>query len=452
MSMSRDVNPTLMTVPPRLKRATRPPRGVSPLITDLERAAAEGDTDTEAFWERVERTGTPIVGERDDQGRRTATFLWRGGDELADVILTADRIAAADSYERNRMERIPGTDVWHLTYLMRSDWRASYSVAPVPADGTPAPENALSATTRTRRERALALSDPEDRPAVARWFDALAHARPDPRAREALDAHHSVVSLPEAPPELRHDPDAPRGTLTRHTLASERLGNTRDVWIHRPAREPVDGTWTVAILLDGRTWHDLPLAPLLDGLIADGTLPPMLTVMVDSLDQATRTRELACHDLFVDFLDTELLPWLGELHPVTGDPGRTLIAGQSLGGLTALYAALRRPGRFGRVLSQSGSYWWPNPAVTGGETERTVRLVREADALPERVHLSAGLHEWALLGANGRVHEALIERGRELGLPGDFADFTEYNGGHDKACWRADLPHGLIALTEDHAR
>ncbi|AFR07202.1 enterochelin esterase [Nocardiopsis alba] len=321
-----------------------------------------------------------------------------------------------------------------------------------PADGTPAPENALSATTRTRRERALALSDPEDRPAVARWFDALAHARPDPRAREALDAHHSVVSLPEAPPRLRHDPDAPRGTLTRRTLASERLGNTRDVWIHRPAREPVDGTWTVAILLDGRTWHDLPLAPLLDGLIADGTLPPMLTVMVDSLDQATRTRELACHDLFVDFLDTELLPWLGELHPVTDDPGRTLIAGQSLGGLTALYAALRRPGRFGRVLSQSGSYWWPNPAVTGGETERTVRLVREADALPERVHLSAGLHEWALLGANGRVHEALLERGRELGLPGDFAGFTEYNGGHDKACWRADLPHGLIALTEDHAR
>ncbi|MEU3212346.1 alpha/beta hydrolase-fold protein, partial [Nocardiopsis alba] len=268
----------------------------------------------------------------------------------------------------------------------------------------------------------------------------------------ALVTPHSVVSLPEAPPRLRHAPDAPRGTLTRHTLASERLGNTRDVWIHRPAREPVDGTWTVAILLDGRTWHDLPLAPLLDGLIADGTLPPMLTVMVDSLDQATRTRELACHDPFVDFLDTELPPWLGELHPVTGDPGRTLIAGQSLGGLTALYAALRRPGRFGRVLSQSGSYWWPNPAVTGGETERTVRLVREADALPERVHLSAGLHEWALLGANGRVHEALIERGRELGLPGDFANFTEYNGGHDKACWRVDLPHGLIALTEDHAR
>lgn len=456
MSMSRSVNNNaLMTVPPRLKRATRPPRGTSPLIQGLERAAAAGEADLGAFWRGVESGGTPIVGDLDEQGHRTATFLWRGGDELADVILVANKIADADSYEENRMARVPGTDVWHLTYRMRSDWRASYTVAPVPADGTPAPKDALSAMTRLRRERAIAVAEPQDRAAVARWFDALAHARPDPWARERLDENHSVVSLPEAPSDPRHRVrgNVKPGEVTEHRVASRHLDNTRTVWIHRPEIYPPEGEpWPVTVLLDGRTWYDLPLAPLLDGLIAEGALPPMLTVMVDSLDPGTRTRELACHDPFVCFLDTELPAWLRNLHPITDDPDRTLVAGQSLGGLTALYAALRAPGRFGRVLSQSGSYWWPNVAGTGGESERMVRLVADAETLPGRVHLSAGLQEWSLIGANRRVHEVLCTRGAQLGRPDGFAALAEYNGGHDRACWRADLPDGLVALTEDWPR
>ena len=457
------------TIPPRLKRTVRPERVATP-------GADEAARDPRAFWRAVEDGGTPVVGEDDGTGHRPVTFLWRGGDELTDVILVANKIADADSYDHNRMERVPGTDVWHLTYRMRGDWRASYTVAPVPADGAPAPEGSLSAMTRLRRERALAVADPEDRPAVARWFDALAHAVPDPLARERLDATASVVSLPEAPPELWRpvggraaagastgasagtgpsaDERAPaEGEVTTAELVSDRLGNTRTVWVHRPALAPPDGRpWPVAVLLDGRDWHSLPLAPLLDGLIADGTLPPALTVMVDSLDPATRTRELACDDAFVDFLGHELLPWLGDRHGITGDPGRTLVAGQSLGGLTAVYAAHRAPHRFGRALSQSGSFWWPNVAVTGGESERMARLVAGADTVPGRIHLSAGLNEWALLDANRRLRDALSARGADLGRDPGYVALTEYNGGHDRACWRAGLPEGLVFLTSDWER
>ncbi|GAA0999526.1 enterochelin esterase [Nocardiopsis tropica] len=451
--------PATYTIPPRLKRTVRPERVATPGVDGAAR-------DPEAFWRGVEAGGTPVVGGDDGTGHRTVTFLWRGGDELADVVLVANKIADADSYEHNRMERVPGTDVWHLTYRMRDDWRASYTVAPVPADGAPAPEGALSATTRLRRERALAVADPEDRPAVARWFDALAHAVPDPLARERLDATASVVSLPGAPPELwrpsggrvraaRTEGEAPAGagTVTAARLTGAALGNTRTVWVHRPVQAPPDGTpWPVVVLLDGQDWHTLPLAPLLDGLIADGTLPPALTVMVDSLDPATRTRELACDDAFVDFLGHELLPWLGDRHDVTSDPGRTLVAGQSLGGLTALYAAHRAPHRFGRVLSQSGSFWWPNVAAAGGESERMARLVAGADTVPGRVHLSAGLNEWALLDANRRLRDALAARGAELGREPGSVVLTEYNGGHDRACWRAGLPDGLVFLTSDWER
>ncbi|WP_420157845.1 enterochelin esterase [Nocardiopsis sp. CNT-189] len=443
--MSETVNaPTPMTVPPKFKPAVVFPRGTAPVVRAAERAAARGPGAVEGFWRAAERTGTPVVEETGTPGERTATFLWRGGDGLSDVILVADRSADARSFERNRMERVPGSDIWHLTYRMRSDWRCSYAVAPVPADGSPPPPGPANEMSRVRRARALSAADPADAPAIARWFDALAHARPDPLARERLDGAWSVASLPDAPAELwRTAPGrAPQGRVDGRELASKALGNTRTVRVYTPAAEPPEGGWPVAVLLDGEEWWSLPLAPLLDRLIAAGALPPMLVAMVPSLGFATRTRELACHDPFVEFLTGSVLPLLRAEHGGCADPRRTLVAGQSLGGLTALYTAHRAPEHVGRALSQSGSYWWPNPGGTGGDTERMARLLAEAPSLPDRIHLSVGLNEPILVGPNRRLRDVLRERGADL-------HYTEFNGGHDRACWRAGLPDALAALTGD---
>src|SRR5690606_6813131 len=154
MSMSETVNaPTLMTVPPKFKPAAVFPRDTAPVIRAAEQAAARGPAAVEEFWRAVRRTGTPVVEAAGSPGERTATFLWRGGDELADVILVADRSADARSFERNRMTRVPGSDIWHLTYRMRADWRCSYAVAPVPADGAPPPAGPAHEMARVRRAR-----------------------------------------------------------------------------------------------------------------------------------------------------------------------------------------------------------------------------------------------------------------------------------------------------------
>ncbi|SCE20185.1 alpha/beta hydrolase, partial [Streptomyces sp. DfronAA-171] len=132
----------------------------------------------------------------------------------------------------------------------------------------------------------------------------------------------------------------------------------------------------------------------------------------------------------------DLIPWAAARLPLTTDPARTVIAGQSLGGLTAAWAALAAPHRFGNVLAQSGSFWWPN----GPDAEWLTRTIASAPRRPVRFRLSFGRQEWVALPAARRLRTALAEAGYE------DAEYHEFNGGHDYLCWRTELAAGLPEL------
>ncbi|MEU6790225.1 alpha/beta hydrolase-fold protein [Nonomuraea wenchangensis] len=191
---------------------------------------------------------------------------------------------------------------------------------------------------------------------------------------------------------------APRHRLSRHPIG------------HR--YEPVRAPRGTLVMLDGEDWaDDLPV--ILDNLIEADAIPPVTAWLVES--GPDRARRLTCDPGFVDALPYD---------------GATVIAGQSFGGLAAVYAAHRRPDRFAAALSQSGSFWWPN----GPEPEwLTGELSRDT---PPRVHLQAGTLEWALRGPTARLRERLGEAGT----------YAEFEGGHDRYCWRDELAEGLIAI------
>lgn len=185
--------------------------------------------------------------------------------------------------------------------------------------------------------------------------------------------------------------------------------------------------------------RNLPIAPTLDNLIAAGEIPPLVAVLPDAVDLPTRRAELSCHAPFVDFLTDELLPWAARHQPVTDDPRHTLIAGQSLGGLTAVYATHHAPWRFGMAASASGSFWYAPTEAPDNQQGWLNRRLRESDQLPARVHLSAGAHEELLLRYNRELRDILRARGCPL-------RYTEFNGGHDYACWRGLLAEALREL------
>ncbi|MFC8390883.1 enterochelin esterase [Streptomyces sp. NPDC057238] len=403
--------------PPRLPRPHPVPRLAQPVCT-LPGPGGEG-----AFWADVRaRGGTPLVGPdpRGSADHRAVTFLWRGTPGTRAVQVLPNKLGDPHDPDGNLMERVPGTDVWHWTLRLRHDWRGTYDLyvdeGDGPDPGTPAYQ---------RRLRTLRRTDPfNPRTLPHRWES------------EPV----SYAELPAAPRAVDWEPrpGIPRGTVTEHTVASTRLGGSRRIWLY----EPPGIVWEpeglpVLVLLDGEHWQPrLGLSHLLDNLIADGRIPPVAAVLPEAVDEATRWAELSCRPEYVGFLAGELLPWAAGLLPLSDDPAHTVIAGQSLGGLTAAYVAAAAPHRFGNALVQSGSFWWP----VGPDPEWLTRALAGTPRLPVRFRLSFGAQEWVALPAARRLRDTLTTLGYH------DSSYREFNGGHDYLCWRTELADGLVEL------
>ncbi len=175
--------------------------------------------------------------------------------------------------------------------------------------------------------------------------------------------------MPDAPvqPWLAQGEGVPRGRIEKHQFQSALLKNEREVAVYLPAGYTTTGKpFDLLFLFDERAYlddkkHIVPTPTILDNLISENRIPPVVAIFIDNPSSDTRSHELPCNPNFADFLNFELVPWVRRLYNVTADPRHTLVGGSSYGGLAATYAALRHPETFGNVLSQSGSYWWTPP-------------------------------------------------------------------------------------------
>lgn len=220
----------------------------------------------------------------------------------------------------------------------------------------------------------------------------------------------SMLELPDAPPyEWSVERDVPRGAVRVETVRGRRA------WVYTPARPPE----ALLVLFDGHAYTTIAPAPVvLDNLIAAERIPPLAAVLPDSLDTQSRWRDLACNAEFLEHIVSEFLPLAG----LRTDPARTVVAGSSLGGLAAAYAALERPDVFGNALVQSGAW-----SLAEGLLERTERV-------PVRWYLDVGVLEdfKDFVEPVRAARDALREQGYEVA-------YREFPGGHDFFWWRETL-------------
>ncbi|AHM72002.2 enterochelin esterase [Yersinia hibernica] len=419
---------------------------------DSQSLLADSSAGSEAWWQQIAQWGTPLV-EPGAAGKVKLTFIWREPPALvrapvySRVYIDVNGVTDHHSVNPETLQHLGQSNIWYWQVEVEPDFRGSYSFIPV------VEEHCLNLPEGTPQERRQAQRN--------WWLSLMAMAEHDPLNHTAPHYSYrgkplSAVHLADALPQTAWQPIDAGQTLPMDpkrlqlmTWNSELLGNRRHVWIYHTLGAEDKAERPLTILLDGQYWvHGQSLCAVLDSETNAGHLPAGVYVFIDIIDQPHRAVELPCNPDFWQALQTELLPQVALLQPFTDQASRTVVAGQSFGGLASLYAGLQWPQRFGCVLSQSGSFWWPDvdnfQALTAGTAERQGWLTEQVyqglgAEHPLNIFMEAGRREDVIYQVNEAMSEALRQAGHRL-------HYRIYSGGHDALCWRGGLIDGLHCL------
>jgi enterochelin esterase-like enzyme len=206
---------------------------------------------------------------------------------------------------------------------------------------------------------------------------------------------------------------------------------TRTVWVYVPSQHDPAVAAPFIVVQDGHLYLNR-LPRVLDALIAQERIPPLLAILVDNGggDAQGSQRGLeydTLSGLYSAFIETEVLPRVSRETGVrlTDDPDGRATMGVSSGAACAFTMAWFHPERYRRVLSWSGTYVNqqspPDPRFPRGAWEYHATLIPAAPRKPLRIWLEVGsqdlhaedpeetFHNWPL--ANRRMAAALAAKG-----------------------------------------
>lgn len=406
------------------------------LVSVLETAARHGRA-AEA-WDALTTAGTPIM----HPSCGAASFLFRlpaGAPATSSVHLRLNRLTDKENADRGVMRRIADTPMWVRTLDLPPTYRGSYGFQLVPpgrskphSEGPP-PHNSCR-TLPDPHARAQLTQDGSNGLSIV--AGSAAEAQP----------HWPASPRPEALTALR-------GTLITDTLR-DHTGTPLQVYLYLPETSPEIGSHTDAALLtlfDAETWF--PRLQLPAALEAAGSALPRLTVFgvcCESIPQ--RIQRLGANHEFLEFISSVGTTWAVETARTKGvrinlQRGNVL-AGQSLGGLSCLYAARHFPERYSAVIAQSPSLWWTPDGASAPKDlsiQRNDWITTQFWSTPSartplpRIFLDVGARE-----------NITVARLHVLSMALDAArwpfQLQVYDGGHDYACWRGALFNHLTHL------
>jgi enterochelin esterase family protein len=365
----------------------------------IERLQHDGTIDAGAARAFVDSHDFPLV-----EGTR-ATFVYRG---KADGVHLQHWIYGLPS--AMPFARIDGTNLWYLVIDLPERSRFEYKLEIVSGD-----------------HRRL-IKDPIN--------SRVAH---NPFGANSV-CHGTGYETPEW---TQHDPEARPGEIRESTIQSHAFGRRRRLRVYLPARFRRTRRYPLLIVHDaGDYLRYAALQSVLDNLIHRLEIPPTIVALTRSRERLT---EYADDPRHATFLAEELVPRLESRYPLMSDPSHRVLMGASFGAVAALAAAWRYPGRFGRLLLQSGSFAFTDigEQKRGPAFEPVVRFVnafRENPGRPsERLFVSCGTYE-SLIYENRSMVPFLQEAGMEV-------RYVEARDGHNWENWRDRLREGLSWLT-----
>jgi enterochelin esterase family protein len=262
-------------------------------------------------------------------------------------------------------------------------------------------------------------------------------------ARDPFGANSVCHAAGYVTPEwTRRDGEARTGTITPLGLPSRAFGTERTVLLYLPARFRRSRRYPLLVVHDGDDYlRYAALKVVLDNLIHRLEIPPLVVALTTAVD---RLGEYGADPRHAEFLADELLPALEARLPLVAEPAWRGLLGASFGAVASLHAAALRPGVFGNLLLQSGSFAFADIGHHGRGPEfdsvaAFVNRFRDAPGRPcERIYLTCGIYE-SLIYENRSILPVLQANGMDV-------RFVEVRDGHNWENWRDRLREGLSWL------
>ena len=236
----------------------------------------------------------------------------------------------------------------------------------------------------------------------------------------------------------------PHGAVAQRWYWSETLGCMRRMHVWTPAGyEKSSSELPVLYLIHGggdndASWPGVGAAGwILDNLLAEGKMVPMIVVMPNGTIQTSDM--MGEVPLFGKDMVTSIIPYVEANYRVVADQAHRAIAGLSMGGMETIETAFRHPELFSHVWVLSSSF---SPGKQKEYVE-SIRLKEIAPALNKNFKALYFTQGGPADIAYKNCQEALGYL-RDAGVKFDYIENAQ--AGHSWITWRADLAFLAVTL------
>lgn len=397
---------------------------------------SDGKNAVNEFLEFLKERGNPIIETIKDERENSLVTIFHYAEQPINNVLIMTPIlpgVTEGNIQDHLLHPIGDTNLWYATYKVRNDIKFTYSLFPNDSLVIDCKERVKNMKADKFNKNKLTFNRPGTSIVEISYVE-MSNCDKNFWAEERLDI--------------------PKGTITKHEFESSYFIEPRVVNVYKPYGYSEDlAPYGFITLTDGHDYINvLKAEQVLNNLIADKKIPPIVAIFVDSTDK--RSQELSCNDLFCSSVANEMIPWLREKYNLSEDPKKAIIGGLSLGGLTATYMGLNHSHVFGNVLCKSGSFWYK--PIESDEKQQYQGEVGKRDLEPncwmsEQIKLSTKLplkfyvtvgvleHRKAMIKNALDVKNTLEDLGYQV-------EFEYFKSGHDYLSWGEMLGKGLISL------
>lgn len=254
--------------------------------------------------------------------------------------------------------------------------------------------------------------------------------------------YNSVLRMPDYvfPADVIPRSDTEKGTLSsNYIINSTALGYPVQYKVYTPSGYDDLLSLPVLYTTDGSEYYNTNMGSVpivLDNMIHDGKIVPVLAVFIDPLPPGggtnRRMSEYNMNPAYADFLADELVPHIDSTFKTLPAPGARCILGTSMGGLNSAFIGAVKPETFQLTAIQSPAFWYNTEIFS---------LYSDYPLRPLNIWMSTGVINDTRTGAQ--------EMKRILESKGYPLFYLEVNESHSWGNWRGQIDDILLYFWKD---